>query len=94
VSYVYLLWSYNEYGPEDLSATLDRNKLPDLVKAYNAKGWFDRYYEKGEIPKYLEELLLKTDEELAAGDGIRHLIDGWGGLCLQVTELDKPVVMK
>ena len=75
---VYLLWWHREEGPEELKATLDPGKLVDMVKSYD-EGWFKRIDTDplGELEKVdLEET------------GIHPLMSGWGGLHLQIVELE------
>jgi len=75
---VYLLWWHREEGPEELKATLNPDKLPEMVKSYD-NGWFQRV-----STDPVEELKGINLEEA----GVFSLMDGWGGLCLQIVELD------
>lgn len=93
--YVYLLWSHAEDGPEELVATLDRDKVISLAKEQNRDGWFERV-ECDPVGR-LEALLLKDDQELLRNsdpdnfgktqEGIHNLMGGWGGLHFQVVKL-------
>ena len=82
---VYLLWHHDEYGPEGLVATLDKNKVSDICKSLDVKGWFaraDAMEEGGEgVMSYLYTAL-KEDRV-----GTYKLMRGWGGLHLQIEEL-------
>jgi len=81
MQYVYLLWDHGEYGPEHLVATLDKRKLPELAKDLNEQDWFERTG-KPNLVNNLAALL-----ELDNRPGIYPLMDGWGGLHLQIVEL-------
>ena len=79
---VYLLWSHLEDGPEDLKATLDPGKVVELAQTCDKDGWFERVGHE-DLPERLQELLLTNPPV-----GTYHLMHGWGGLHLQVVELD------
>ena len=82
--FIYLLWHHGEYGPEGLTATTDRNKILSIAEKYNKDGWFESV---GLDPMAkLNDLLKNGDEALAEGDGIHNLMDGWGGLHIQVVK--------
>lgn len=85
--YIYLLWYYAEHGPEGLKATCDRSLLPKLVKSYSDDGWFERCTWKP--LEVLAEALKKSDAVLADFDGGYPLMEGWGGLVLQVVKLQE-----
>lgn len=77
---VYLLYWYEEHGPEDLVATLDRDSLMDLARA-------------GELAKaFCGDGSVRLAEVLAeyAGrpipPGKYELLRGWGGPVLHVVE--------
>ena len=78
--YIYLLYYHNEDGPCELKATVCREKVVEILKSY--EGVFD------DIPyDRLNELLAKTDEELAAYEHSHWLhSDGWGGLGFHVVK--------
>ena len=79
---LYLLWYHDEYGPEDLKATLDADRVVALAKTFDTDGWFDRI-QRPDILDRLQELM-NTDPPV----GITNLMDGWGGLHLQIVELE------
>lgn len=98
MTYVYLLWTHGEYGPEGLKATTSRPKIIEIAKQYDIKNWMDGqswFDEVGTPIPALEELLKKTDKELvgetSSNDpndiGIYNLMGGWGGLHFQIVEL-------
>ena len=75
---VYLLWHHEEDGPEeDLKATTDIDRVKELLQSFtDTFGDFEPYvYER------LNEALSKNEV------GIYYLMNGWGGLHLQVVEL-------
>lgn len=79
---VYLLWTHQENGPEDLVATTDKSKVADLASKMNTNNWFKAVGK----PHLIADLnrLLETDGNKV---GIYPLMDGWGGLHLQIVEL-------
>lgn len=83
MAYVYLMYDYGEYGPDEICATLDRGKVIDLLKAHKHPN------EPEALPR-LEECLTLTDEVLARDGGDHSLMRGWGGIVLHVLELDAP----
>ena len=83
--YIYLLWSHDEHGPVGLKATSVRDDLIVVAESMDVDGWFERV--GVDIIAKLKTYLSKRDEDLSAGDGIHNLMDGWGGLYLQVVEL-------
>jgi hypothetical protein len=86
--YVYVLSDYGEYGAEHVVATLDRTRLPALLKRHWDDGSPD---EQAARVAHLRWLLAQSDEDLAgAGDDGAHgheLEDAWGGVLLHVVEL-------
>lgn len=79
---VYLLWSNDEYGPIDLKATLDRDKVVGIAKSLDVDDWFKRVGCE-DLPERLQAIMLSNPP-----DDIYNLMGGWGGLHLQVVELD------
>ena len=79
--YVYLIADHDEYGSENMRATLDRSLVPKLFE----DGW------RPQEPEQLAKLLGKTDEELARRRAGHDLSDGWGGPQLFVVRLDESV---
>ena len=81
---VYILSTYQEHGAEQVKATLDPSKLPDMIRTFkNEHGpW------KGE-PWPVEEVELKRLADAIAKDepGEYGLSDGWGGYQLHIVEL-------
>lgn len=91
MTYVYILSDYDEYGAENVTATLDRARLHDLI----AENWpvampeFDACRQAewvAEAQARLAVVLLNSDEDLAVRDGT-NLHDGWGGAQLHVVRL-------
>lgn len=72
---VYLLYDYEEHGPERLKATLNPENLHRMLDAFD--GW-------GPVP--VKELHDRLDVCLAEGGGNLH--DGYGGLVLKIVELE------
>ena len=99
--YVYLLSTYDEYGAENVIATLDRDKLPELLKRITAM-WPDpeKTYEvnlrgDGDRGRGLKAILTDTDEKLAeitghkdVGPDGHNLTFGWGGVQLHVVPIE------
>ena len=93
--YVYMLYDYEEHGPERLGITLDRNRLPDLLKqewpvldGSENGGPAGTYINEGYVRDALDQLsqcLLKTDDELCAEN--HALVAGWGSITLRVEKL-------
>lgn len=96
MKYVYILSTHDEYGAEDVHATLDRNRIIPMID-----GWFNwdqspppptspqglyRADYKNEAREKAKRLLEKNDETLAKGQKY-ELLSGWGGLQLHVVEL-------
>lgn len=87
--YVYLLWDHDEHGPETIVAA----STPEaLYAAAERRGMLP-----DSVPQ-LKKLLAKTAEELATtgepgscgGSDRRHsLHEGWGGMHLQVLEVNE-----
>lgn len=98
--YVYILSTYDEYGAEHVSATLNRAALIDMLRRIYG------YDADATTCAKLATLLLKQDNELATPDGwskwidnksveqppygVRgyNLSDGWGGMMLHVIPLE------
>lgn len=79
--FVYLLGTYDEYGPLNLVAAQDREKLPGLLKGLFEKlGWTI-----GDEEMSLTEALLSSDEALSCGR--TTLTGAWGGVQLHVVRL-------
>lgn len=80
---VFLLYDYAEHGPENLVATLDRQKLMGLVD----NNWADApadWLAQGKAG--LARLLELSDQQLfERRGGCCH--DGWGGMALDVVKL-------
>lgn len=78
---VYLLWTHGEDGPEELRATLDRDKVLGLAKDYYTDDW---------IKKFAPNLMQRLDSILLSNpsNDIYNLVGGWGGLHLQIVELE------
>lgn len=101
MSYVYILSCYDEHGAEDATATLDRSRLPDMLKenwpeptevdwSSPKPHWRQEYHKKWieDALQALTELLKITDEELAVDRTCGHnLHTGWGGIQLHVLQL-------
>lgn len=101
--YVYLLSDYAEDGAENVVATLDRDKLLELLES----NWsWERFKErahrdveiesiKNEYSKWLfsgklslGQLLEKVDSDLCEQREGWNLHDGWGGVQLHVVRLE------
>lgn len=100
--HVYLLSDYDEYGSGNVIATLDRSRLPAMLKLM-----LPRYRLEGTDPEAtLSQLLQKTDPELTGIDLLTHggqnsfgssphsLTSGWGGPQLHVVRLDETIGAK
>jgi len=81
---VYLLWEHDDSGPIRLVATLDKDTIIALAKKLNKNSW----YESVGKPNLVDDLKILLREH---GDdvGIYPLMDGWGGLHLQIVALDE-----
>ena len=97
MTYVYLMYDYEEHGPENLIATLDRGKIRELAIAQwgeDPEKEFAKYphislAEHTESARIMidgiDKALSKTDEELEQyGAQFR---DGWGWPGLQAVKL-------
>ena len=82
--HVYILSDYEEHGANNVTATLDRGKLPAMVDANWPPGDTPDWNAKAKAG--LAKLLERPDEELAGPNG-HNATDGWGGLMLHVVEL-------
>jgi len=85
-TYVYLLSDYDEYGAENVTATLDRGRLIELIDENWAPTEARSVAWNAEAKTKLAELLLETDDELASR-GSHNLQAGWGGIQLHVVRL-------
>lgn len=73
---VYILYGYDEHGPEDLVVTDDVRKVPEMVT-----NW-------AQASKYDEALIAKlVDAASHAKDGVNRLERGWGGATLHIVDL-------
>lgn len=61
--FVYILCTYDEYGPQDVTATLDRKKLPEMLCRYVDGDKLD------EARKHLKRVLEKSDDLLSTTAG-------------------------
>ncbi len=91
MKYIYMLYDYQEHGPESIIATLDK----DLVLSIFDKKWPPNSdlcpvraddYEK--VRNTLIQYLLETNDDLVKYEGVR-LSDGWGGVVLHVLVLEE-----
>jgi len=83
MQFIYILSDYDEYGAQNVVATLDRAHLPALVEenwAEATAAWRDK------AKASVAALLAKPDEELSSPDG-HKCHDGWGGVMLHVVPL-------
>jgi hypothetical protein len=87
VSWVYLLWTHDEYGPERMRATLDRGRVVDLAK--EERDFWLRVFDSPARVESWERCIEKLSALIEGGAGpeIYPLEDGWGGLHLQIVEL-------
>ena len=79
--YVYLLSTHDEYGAENVTATLSRDDLPSMISFYE-----DKVNDFAEALPQLIELLTQSDSALAGRDS-HNLQSGWGGIHLHVVPL-------
>lgn len=95
---VYILSTYEENGAEDVTATLDRSCLLDMIDQNwfyeEIKGSYEKRKQRHEewiteAKDNLKILLRKSDEELV---GVWDCHDGWGGMQLHVVRLEKTEV--
>ena len=82
-NYVYVIATYQEHGASDIVATLDRDRLKELLWACTTRS--ESAVTSDEIEN-LRSALLMSDEELSALDG-KALSKGWGGFVLYVVKL-------
>ena len=86
---VYLLSTYEEYGAENVQATLDPAKLPAMIAAHY-DDWalaVPHLVElRDEAIAALAKLVHEGLPDTAATDGIA-LHEGWGGMQLHIVEL-------
>ena len=78
---VYLISRYDEYGSEDVRATVDKDKVRELLRTHKLR-------EEEDVPedydKTLSDLLAK---DIATGQP-NNLGRGWGGFQLHIVELE------
>lgn len=96
--YIYLIWNYDEHGPENLMVSLDRDNISNLFKCWCKRcieevvnEYSDKNLQKLTIKlskerAKLKVLLLKSDSEL---EGKNEIGEGWGCFNLQVVQLGK-----
>lgn len=84
MSLLYLIYYYDEDGPSKMTATLDKSKVIDLIKSYDNSGWFEQIDESDLIER--TSIWLETNGNII---GEFQMMRGWGGLTLQIVELDK-----
>ena len=82
-NYVYVISTYDEHGA-DVVATLDRDRLIELLWACNARS---KLAVTSDEIQNLTSALLMSDEELSALDGKALTKKGWGGFVLYVVKL-------
>lgn len=87
--FVYLISHHGEHGSEEVTATLDRARLPELLAAYfaNQKDWQGNPWNNWCANQELSALLAKPDEELEQDGNPHNLTDDWGGVQLHVVRL-------
>jgi hypothetical protein len=98
LKYVYLIFGYEEHGPVELFATLDRATLPALLEMHlsaNVKS-NNRVLDRTPWRYGLAAMLRKSDEELVTPpeyEAGKDIIDGsgWGGSRLAVVPLQEDV---
>jgi len=73
---LYLIYNYEEYGPENIFATTDKEKVLLAVKA------LQKEYER--IPESIYENAVEALEKDAEGD--YPLQSGWGGYVIHIVE--------
>lgn len=90
MTFVYLLSDHDEYGSVDVRATLNREALPEMLKA----GWGDHSNFENAMTA-LRALLATEDVDLAklrgcdrAGASPHNLMSGWGGPQLHVVPVE------
>ncbi len=83
MTHVYILSDHDEYGADNVQATVDREKIAGLIEA-RASDFKRRDLDYAQ--QRLIALLERSDEELVKQQ--KHaLMDGWGGLQLHVVRL-------
>lgn len=87
-AYVYLLSNYREDGAEDVTATLLRSRLPEMLESRLSSYKPDT---QSQARERLTKLLTETDDELAKGVRAcgHDLMSGWGGEQLHVIKLER-----
>jgi len=84
MAYVYMISHYDEYGSDDVSASLSKD---GLFKIINAPSFFYSDESRLAVTEKLKTLFELRDIELA-GKQKHDLQKGWGGFQLHVVELD------
>ena len=77
---VYLISLYDEYGSEQVRATLDLSRVRELLDTHPER-------RKGPLPKEYEKNLTELLGKNEAG-GPWNLGHGWGGFQLHIVELE------
>jgi len=89
--YVYLIYDYEEHGPDRIGSTLDRERLHELVDSvFGSRGNFYRQYSEAsltDLHRVLAEMLEQSDEALLNNGGRNHIEPGWSGPVLHVMRL-------
>jgi hypothetical protein len=83
MSIVYIISTYDEYGAENVVATLDKSRVPLMLE----ENWPSEGPQKSEDLACLVKILLKPDVELLARRDGYNLSKGWGGFQLHVVKL-------
>ena len=91
MKYIYLLYDYQEHGPETISATLDRSSVLNMFD----KNWPPnsdlcpvRADDYKQVKDCLSVFLQESDDDLAKYEGAR-LSSGWGGVVFHVIPLEE-----
>lgn len=82
---VYLISTYNEYGAEEVRATIDKAKVESLLLTHPTYIKIQpNQFEEEEHPIERLKYTLEKDEVI---DGL-DLTSGWGGFQLHIVELE------
>ena len=93
--FIYLIWDHDEYGPENIAATMRVERLPDLIREYYG-GHIEAAVRGGCDARHIQRLEDEMSGDLAAlpvvieradENGVAAFGSGWGGLHLQKVEL-------
>jgi hypothetical protein len=88
MQYVYLLSDYNEYGSENVEATLDRSKLQDMLASRISLDGYKPDTNYHDTPaSRLAGLLESQEENIITRANPHSLMDGWGGIQLHIVKL-------